>query len=54
MAFLLEQILRLRNPFEREGLGHQRANLPALRENWRLSGRALGLGMPLTMIGIAG
>ena len=31
----------------------QRANLPALRENWRLSGRALGLGMPLTMIGIA-
>src|SRR6185312_4648770 len=31
----------------------QRANLPALREGWRLSGRALGLGMPLTMIGIA-
>ncbi len=31
----------------------QRACLPALRENWRLSGRALGLGMPLTMIGIA-
>ncbi len=31
----------------------QRANLPALRENWTLSGRALGLGMPLTMIGIA-
>jgi hypothetical protein len=31
----------------------QRANLPALRENWRLSGRALGLGMPLTMIGVA-
>lgn len=31
----------------------QRANLPALRENWRLSGRALGLGMPLTMVGIA-
>ncbi|GHF32191.1 NhaP-type Na+/H+ or K+/H+ antiporter [Amycolatopsis bartoniae] len=31
----------------------QRANLPALRENWRLSGRALGLGMPLTMAGIA-
>ena len=31
----------------------QRANLPALRESWRLSGRALGLGMPLTMVGIA-
>ena len=31
----------------------QRANIRALRENWRLSGRALGLGMPLTMIGIA-
>lgn len=31
----------------------QRAGLPALRENWRLSGRALGLGMPLTMVGIA-
>ncbi len=31
----------------------QRANLPALKENWKLSGRALGLGMPLTMIGIA-
>ena len=31
----------------------QRANVRALRENWRLSGRALGLGMPLTMIGIA-
>ncbi|WP_067537862.1 cation:proton antiporter [Nocardia crassostreae] len=31
----------------------QRANLPALRENWRLSGRALGLGMPLTMVLIA-
>lgn len=31
----------------------QRARLPALRENWRLSGRALGLGMPLTMVGIA-
>ncbi|WHT22579.1 cation:proton antiporter [Crossiella sp. CA-258035] len=30
-----------------------RANLRALREGWRLSGRALGLGMPLTMIGIA-
>lgn len=31
----------------------QRAGLPALREGWRLSGRALGLGMPLTMVGIA-
>ncbi|MEV6643509.1 cation:proton antiporter [Amycolatopsis sp. NPDC051371] len=31
----------------------QRANVRALREGWRLSGRALGLGMPLTMIGIA-
>jgi sodium/hydrogen antiporter len=31
----------------------QRASLPALRETWRLSGRALGLGMPLTMLGIA-
>lgn len=31
----------------------QRACLPALRENWRLSGRALGIGMPLTMVGIA-
>lgn len=31
----------------------QRACLPALKENWRLSGRALGLGMPLTMVGIA-
>ncbi|NBP84662.1 MAG: sodium:proton antiporter [Mycobacteriaceae bacterium] len=31
----------------------QRANVRALRDNWRLSGRALGLGMPLTMIGIA-
>ncbi len=31
----------------------QRANLRALKENWRLSGRALGLGMPLTMVGIA-
>ncbi|SFP68042.1 NhaP-type Na+/H+ or K+/H+ antiporter [Amycolatopsis arida] len=31
----------------------QRANLRALRENWRLSGRALGLAMPLTMVGIA-
>ncbi|MFC7655436.1 hypothetical protein ACFQV8_01735 [Pseudonocardia benzenivorans] len=24
----------------------QRANVPALREGWRLSGRALGVGMP--------
>jgi NhaP-type Na+/H+ or K+/H+ antiporter len=31
----------------------QRANVRALQQNWRLSGRALGLGMPLTMIGIA-
>ncbi|GAB3495259.1 cation:proton antiporter [Amycolatopsis cihanbeyliensis] len=31
----------------------QRANLPALRQSWRLSGRALGLAMPLTMVGIA-
>jgi NhaP-type Na+/H+ or K+/H+ antiporter len=31
----------------------QRANVRALREGWRLSGRALGLGMPLTMLGIA-
>ncbi|MEV4314753.1 cation:proton antiporter [Actinocrispum sp. NPDC049592] len=31
----------------------QRASLPALREGWRLSGRALGLAMPLTMAGIA-
>lgn len=31
----------------------QRANMRALRENWQLSGRALGLGMPLTMVGIA-
>ncbi|NUT48130.1 MAG: sodium:proton antiporter [Saccharothrix sp.] len=31
----------------------QRAGLPALREGRRLSGRALGLAMPLTMIGIA-
>jgi NhaP-type Na+/H+ or K+/H+ antiporter len=31
----------------------QRANVRALRENWNLSGRALGLGMPLTMVGIA-
>ncbi|RSD13579.1 cation:proton antiporter [Amycolatopsis eburnea] len=31
----------------------QRANVRALKEGWRLSGRALGLGMPLTMVGIA-
>jgi NhaP-type Na+/H+ or K+/H+ antiporter len=31
----------------------QRANLPALRAGWRESGRALGLGMPLTLVGIA-
>ncbi|UGT90781.1 cation:proton antiporter [Mycobacterium ostraviense] len=31
----------------------QRANLQELRENWSLSGRALGMGMPLTMVGIA-
>jgi NhaP-type Na+/H+ or K+/H+ antiporter len=31
----------------------QRASVPALREGWRLSGRALGLGMPLSMIGVA-
>lgn len=31
----------------------QRAGLPALKEGWRLSGRALGLAMPLTMVGIA-
>jgi len=31
----------------------QRANWQALRQSWRLSGRALGLAMPLTMIGIA-
>lgn len=31
----------------------QRASLPALRESWRLSGRALGLGMPLTLVGLA-
>ena len=31
----------------------QRANSCALKENWKLSGRALGVGMPLTMIGIA-
>ena len=31
----------------------QRASVPELREGWRLSGRALGIGMPLAMIGIA-
>jgi sodium/hydrogen antiporter len=31
----------------------QRANLRELQANWSLSGRALGLGMPLTMVGIA-
>jgi NhaP-type Na+/H+ or K+/H+ antiporter len=31
----------------------QRANWRALRSSWRLSGRALGLAMPLTMVGIA-
>ncbi|MFK0244093.1 cation:proton antiporter [Amycolatopsis azurea] len=31
----------------------QRAGLPSLKESWRLSGRALGLAMPLTMVGIA-
>ncbi|HYU86289.1 MAG TPA: cation:proton antiporter [Kribbellaceae bacterium] len=31
----------------------QRAGLPDLREGWRLSGRALGLGMPLAMVGVA-
>ncbi|OBG38453.1 sodium:proton antiporter [Mycobacterium sp. E3198] len=31
----------------------QRANVKELRENWSLSGRALGVGMPLTMVGIA-
>lgn len=31
----------------------QRASLPALKAGWRLSGRALGLGMPLTMVLIA-
>jgi NhaP-type Na+/H+ or K+/H+ antiporter len=31
----------------------QRASLPALRAGWRLSGRALGLAMPLTMVGVA-
>ncbi|MGX7826616.1 cation:proton antiporter [Actinokineospora sp. 24-640] len=31
----------------------QRANVRALRAGWRLTGRALGLAMPLTMVGIA-
>lgn len=31
----------------------QRASLPALKDGWRLSGRALGLAMPLTMLGVA-
>ncbi|PSL57414.1 sodium/proton antiporter (CPA1 family) [Saccharothrix carnea] len=31
----------------------QRAGLPALRQGWRSSGKALGIGMPLAMIGIA-
>lgn len=31
----------------------QRAGLPDLKRGWRLSGRALGLAMPLTMVGIA-
>jgi len=31
----------------------QRASVPALKEGWRLSGRALGLGMPLAMVGVA-
>lgn len=31
----------------------QRANVSAMKENWTLSGRALGLAMPLTMVGIA-
>ena len=31
----------------------QRANWHALQSNWRLSGRALVLAMPLTMVGIA-
>jgi sodium/hydrogen antiporter len=31
----------------------RRANIRALQDNWRLSGRALGLWMPLTMVGIA-
>lgn len=31
----------------------QRANVSALKGDWRLYGRALGLGMPLTMVGLA-
>ncbi|RDI34381.1 cation:proton antiporter [Lentzea flaviverrucosa] len=31
----------------------QRAGLPDLKQGWQLSGRALGLAMPLTMVGIA-
>lgn len=31
----------------------QRASLPHLREGWRLAGRALGLAMPLMMVGVA-
>lgn len=31
----------------------QRAGLPDLKEGWRITGRTLGLAMPLTMIGIA-
>lgn len=31
----------------------RRAGLPALREGWRASGKALGIGMPLTMVDIA-
>lgn len=31
----------------------QRANWHALKENWRLPGRALGLAMPLTMVAVA-
>ncbi|MEV6715236.1 cation:proton antiporter [Lentzea sp. NPDC051208] len=31
----------------------QRAGLADLKQGWRLSGRALGLAMPLTMVGIA-
>jgi NhaP-type Na+/H+ or K+/H+ antiporter len=31
----------------------QRASVPALKDGWRLSGRALGLGMPLAMVGVA-
>ncbi|WP_199430540.1 cation:proton antiporter [Qaidamihabitans albus] len=31
----------------------QRVSVQALREGWRLSGRALGLGMPLILVGVA-